>query len=145
MKRIILSVVMIAVLTACGNGKKAENNTAEPTEKAQVADMHTAENSLDYWGTYKGTLPAADCPGIETTLTINRASTFTLHSVYIDRKDATFNDKGTYTVDGSIMTTKEEEGAITYYKIEEGQLRMLDAEKQPITGPLAEYYMLKKE
>lgn len=146
MKRIILSIMMIAALSACGNGKKTDNKVTEPAGKTETADMHTAENSLDYWGVYKGTLPAADCPGIETTLTINKDSTFTLHSVYIDRKDATFDNKGTYTIDGSILTTKEKDGsAITYYKVEEGQLRMLNADKQPVTGPLAENYILKKE
>ena len=38
-------------------------------------DMHTAEISLDYYGTYKGTLPAADCPGINVTLTLNKNKT----------------------------------------------------------------------
>ena len=36
-----------------------------------MADIHNAETSLDYEGTYKGVLPAADCPGIETTLILN--------------------------------------------------------------------------
>lgn len=144
MKNIILSAMMIGALTACGNREKVDKNTAEPTENAQVADMHTAENSLDYWGTYKGTLPAADCPGIEATLIINRDSTFTLKYVYIDR-NSTFEDKGTYTIKGSVLTTKGEEGSTTYYKVGEEQLSMLDAEKQPITGALAEHYILKKE
>lgn len=34
--------------------------------------MHNAENSLDYDGTYTGTFPAADCPGINMTLTIKK-------------------------------------------------------------------------
>lgn len=135
----------IAVLSACGNSKKTDNTATDPVAAEQAADMHTAENSLDYQGIYKGTLPAADCPGIEATLTINQDSTFTLNYIYIDRKDSKFDDKGTYTIDGAILTTKGEDGAITYYKVEEGQVRMLDAEKQPVTGPLAEHYILKKE
>ena len=135
----------IAVLSACGNSKKTDGTATDPVAKEQVADIHTAENSLDYQGIYKGTLPAADCPGIEATLTINQDSTFTLNYIYIDRKDAKFDDKGTYTIDGSILTTKGDDGAITYYKVEEGQVRMLDAEKQPVTGSLAEHYILKKE
>ena len=144
MKRIILSVMMIAVMTACGNSKKTDNNATDPAEKTEAVDMHTAENSLDYQGIYKGTLPAADCPGIEATLTINQDSTFTLKYVYIDR-NSSFEDKGTYTIEGSVLTTKGEDGAITYYKVGEGQVSMLDAEKQPVTGPLAEHYILKKE
>ncbi len=38
--------------------------------------MHNAENSLDYDGTYTGTFPAVDCPGINMTLTIKNTETF---------------------------------------------------------------------
>ena len=145
MKKIILSILAIAALSACGNSKKTDGTTTDPAVKEQVADMHTAGNALDYEGIYKGTLPAADCPGIEATLTINQDSTFTLNYIYIDRKDAKFDDKGTYTIDGAILTTQGDDGAVTYYKVEEGQVRMLDAEKQPVTGPLAEHYILRKE
>ena len=47
--------------------------------------MHNAETSLDYLGVYKGTLPAADCPGIETTLTLAPDGSYALHLKYIDR------------------------------------------------------------
>ena len=51
----------------CTNAKKA-NVSAAGSDTTQVVDMHTAETSLDYYGVYKGTVPAADCPGIELTL-----------------------------------------------------------------------------
>lgn len=144
MKKSILLVMMIAVLSACGNNKKAESTSAEVTETSQAPDMHTAANSLDYYGIYKGTLPAADCPGIETTITINPDSTITVHGAYLER-NSSYDDKGTYTLDGSILTMKQEDGSTTYYKVEEGQIRMLNADKQPVTGDLAPYYILKKE
>lgn len=106
--------------------------------------MHNAETSLDYWGVYEGTLPAASSPGIKTTLTLNKDKTFTLRSEYIDEKDGIFNDKGTYTLDGNVLTARQEGGDITYYKVEEGQLKMLDQQKQPITGDLAKFYILKQ-
>ena len=83
-------------------------------------------------------------PGIKTTLTLNKDKTFTLRSEYIDEKDGIFNDKGTYTLDGNILTAKQEGGDITYYKVEEGQLKMLDQQKQPVTGDLAKFYILKQ-
>lgn len=106
--------------------------------------MHTAENALDYFGVYEGTLPAASCPGIRTVLTIHKDTTFTLHSEYIDRKDGVFDEKGTYTLQGSLMTLKLGDGEIYYYKVEEGRVRMLNADKEPITGDLAENYVLKQ-
>lgn len=144
MKKIILSLMVVAALTACGNNKKADTNSAEATEKEQVVDMHNAENSLDYWGVYKGTLPAADCPGIETTLTINKDSTYLMHSSYIDR-NVEFDEKGTYTLDGSMLGLKDgETGTVGYLRVEEGQVRWLDGDKQPITGDLAEHFILKQ-
>ena len=107
--------------------------------------MHNAEISLDYEGTYKGVFPAADCPGIETTLTLNADKTFALHQVYIDQKDGTFDEKGTYTVEENLLTLRVEGGETSYYKVEENRLRLLDADKNEITGELAENYILNKE
>ena len=144
MRKYALLVLVAAAMFSCNSNQKPNDQQAEKTESTEMKDMHTAENSLDYWGVYEGTLPAADCPGIMTTLTINKDNTFTLHSVYIDRKDATFDEKGTYTVNGNILTTTEGDGSNFFYKIEEGQLRMLDGDKQPVTGDLAEHYVLKQ-
>lgn len=57
----------------CTNAKKADVSAAG-NDTTQVVDMHTAETSLDYYGVYKGTTPAADCPGIELTLTLKRTA-----------------------------------------------------------------------
>ena len=131
MKKYVLVVAVAAALFSCSGNPKADATQTDKNkqETAQVPDMHNAETSLDYWGVYEGTLPAASSPGIKTTLTL---------------KDGIFNDKGTYTLDGNVLTTKQEGGDITYYKVEEGQLKMLDQQKQPITGDLAKFYILKQ-
>ena len=146
MKKYVLVVAVAAALFSCSGNPKADATQTDKNkqETAQVPDMHNAETSLDYWGVYEGTLPAASSPGIKTTLTLNKDKTFTLRSEYIDEKDGIFNDKGTYTLDGNVLTTKQEGGDITYYKVEEGQLKMLDQQKQPITGDLAKFYILKQ-
>ena len=107
-------------------------------------ERYCTENSLDYEGTYKGVFPAADCPGIETTLTLNPDKTFSLHSVYIDR-DSSFDEKGTYTLKDNLLTLNEEGGELSYYKVEENHLRKLTMDKQEITGELADHYVLNKE
>lgn len=146
MKKYVLIVAVAAALFSCSGNPKADATQTDKNkqETAQVPDMHNAETSLDYWGVYEGTLPAASSPGIKTTLTLNKDKTFTLRSEYIDEKDGIFNDKGTYTLDGNILTAKQEGGDITYYKVEEGQLKMLDQQKQPVTGDLAKFYILKQ-
>ena len=113
--------------------------------RVQVADMHTAETSLDYYGVYKGTVPAADCPGIELTLTLKKDRTYTYHWAYIDRKDADFDETGTFTVKDNLLTLTEKGGEVSYFKVQEGSLVMLNNEKQPATGALADAYVLKQE
>ena len=117
MRKIIILVCSCFLLAACGNSAKTNNSTSADSTATEVVDIHNAETSLDYEGTYKGVFPAADCPGIETTLTLNPDKTFTLHSVYIDR-DSSF---------------------------EENKVRLLNDDKQEITGALAEHYILSKE
>ena len=129
MKKVIILACSCFLLAACGNSAKTNNSTSADSTATQVADIHNAETSLDYEGTYKGVFPAADCPGIETTLTLNPDKTFTLHSVYIDR-DSSFDEKGTYTLEGNILTLKEEGGEISYYKVEENKVRLLNDDKK---------------
>ena len=58
-------------------------------------------------------------------------------------RDATFQGKGTYTVEGNIMTLTDKDGQVSYFKVEEGQIRKLDNEKKQITGDLADMFILK--
>lgn len=142
MKKIFILACTCFLIYACGNNPKS--NKSSDTDSVSVVDMHNAENSLDYQGIYKGTLPAADCPGIETTLTVKKDNSFTLQLVYIDR-NSTFSGKGSYTIDGNIIALKSEDGSMQYYKVGENNLRMLNADKEEITGELTDNYILKKE
>ena len=144
MKKIFILVCSCALLAACNNSAKTNKSAGADSTSIEVTDIHNAENSLDYEGTYKGVFPAADCPGIETTLTLNPDKTFSLHSVYIDR-DSSFDEKGTYTLKDNLLTLNEEGGELSYYKVEENHLRKLTMDKQEITGELADNYVLNKE
>ena len=147
MKKIFILAFSCTLLVACGNHSKTNKNVTEDStviSTTDTIDIHDAENSLDYAGVYKGVFPAADCPGIETTLTINADKTFTQHSSYIDR-NTSFDEKGTYTIQGNILTLKSDKGEISYYKVEENKIRKLNADKEVVTGELADYYILSKK
>ncbi len=144
MKKILILACSCMLLVSCGNSSKANKGIGIDSTPTKAIDTHNAETSLDYEGTYKGVFPAADCPGIETILTLNKDKTFTLHSVYIDR-DSSFDEKGTYTLKDNILILKEEGGEESYYKVGKNQLCKLTADKKEVTGELAEHYILNKE
>lgn len=109
-----------------------------------AGEMHTAENSPDIVGTYTGTLPAADCPGIKIRLILNKNNTYVLKSEYIDR-NSKFTDKGTYSVKGNLLTTLDgKDNSKTLYTIGENALTMLDADGNEVTGAMADMYVLRK-
>lgn len=71
MKKFFILVCSCALLAACNNSAKTNKSAGTDSTSIEATDIHNAENSLDYEGTYKGVFPAADCPGIEITLTLN--------------------------------------------------------------------------
>ena len=145
-KKFYFAAILCAfIMTGCTNSKKTNNADSMSADTTQVADMHNAETSLDYFGEYKGTIPTADCPGIDVTLVFNKDHTYTQKYIYQERKDAEFDEAGTFVIEGNILTTTSKEGDKSYYKVEEGRIVMLDADKQPITGALADLYVLKQE
>ena len=141
MKKLFILACVCLLITSCNSNSKNTNDSATSTE---TTDMHNAENSLDYDGTYTGTFPAADCPGINMTLTIKKDKTFELISECIDRQDATFKEYGTYSVEGNTMTLINGEDK-QYYKVGENTLTALNQDKQAITGELADHYILHKK
>ena len=144
MKESLLILAATLAMVSCGGNAQQKAATAGTQQTTAAApDMHNAETSSDYLGVYKGTLPAADCPGIETTLTLAPDGSYALHLKYIDR-DSEFDEKGAYKVKGNLLTLTPMDGQPEYYKVEENQVRKLDADKQPVTGALAENYVLKK-
>ncbi len=136
-KVMILGAALTALAAACGSNTTKRAADTPPS----ASDMHTSEMSINYQGTYKGVIPAADCPGIEMTLKLGADGSYDLHMKYLER-DADFKASGEYAVEGNLLTL---EGSTPgYYKIEENRLRYLDAEKKPIEGELAEHYILNK-
>lgn len=137
-KVIILAAAAVALASCGGN---APRRSAQQETGAFKPDIHNAETSLDYRGTYRGVLPAADCPGIETTLTLKPDGTYSLHEEYLER-DARFDAEGAYTLHGNLLTLEGSD--TTWYKVEENRLRRLTTDRKEVEGPLAEHYVLRK-
>lgn len=145
MKTSILIVAAALALASCGGN--AQRKTAAEADKVKTtakAEMHKAEKSLEYHGTYTGTFPAADGPGIEVKLRLKADGRYELHMKYIDRK-TDVDEKGKYAVNDNLLTLTPDDGKeVSYYRVEQGQLRKLGADRQPATGALADHYVLRK-
>lgn len=155
MKKSIIAISLASlVLVACSKteNKKVEEQTPATTEtvsEATVADTaHTAENALDWNGTYKGILPCADCEGIKTELELNSDKTYEIKETYLGKGDGKpFESKGSFQFDNknSSIIELDKAGDSRKYFVAKGYLKALDMDGKEITGDLADKYQLKKE
>ena len=117
---------------------------AQPRQTQPAGNPQEAGETASVQTEYEGVLPAADCPGIKTTLTLYTNGTFQLQEEYLER-DASFTQTGTFTIQQDLLTLTTQDNEVRYFRLGEGTASMLDADKQPITGDLASYYILRSK
>lgn len=102
--------------------------------------------SLDWTGTYEGTVPCADCEGIETSLTLNHDLTYRMKTKYLGKDESSFERRGTFAWNeaGSAIVLDDSSGGPLRYLVGENALFQLDREGNRITGDLADKYVLSK-
>ena len=125
---------------------------AADNDSANVVDTTASDKDnvdlASVAGTYEGTLPAADCPGIKTVLTINADSTYLLKQDYIDKKDGHDEASGIFKVlDGKVlMLVRPSTGEQTFYKVKDANsIIMTDSMGVEPEGETAKLYVLKKK
>ena len=139
----------VALTTSC-NGKKTVSADTDH-DSTSVADTTVAGENVDLTtvaGTYEGTLPAADCPGIKTVLTINADSTYELKQDYIERKDGHDEASGVLQVlNGNVlMLVRPSSGEHTFYKVKDSKsIVMTDSLGNEAEGEMAKLYVLTKK
>ena len=147
MKKIVILLLSVAAVAGCKNRNKATETIEVVSEVIAPADTLNVQDSLNYEGTYKGTLPCADCSGIETTITIDKNGNFTRTMKYMGKGDNNeFKDSGTFQWDstGTIIQFQNVEDP-GMYLVGKDRLTALDMDGNIITGELAEYYVLPKQ
>jgi uncharacterized lipoprotein NlpE involved in copper resistance len=145
MKKNFITVFVAIGLIACSNATKSTEQ--EATKNVEAVDMvHTSQNSLDYYGTYSGTLPCADCEGMKTEITLDAGNNYTKKTVYLGKDATTYEATGVYSWDksGRIITLEGITDAPSKYIVGENHLIQLDMEGNEITGDLAAMYILRK-
>ena len=152
MKRnwMIWAVAAIALTVSCTDKKTAEN--VADNDSANVVDTTAQVNgNIDLTsvaGTYEGTFPAADGPGIKTLLTIKADSTYQLRQDCVGQKDGHDEASGVFKVqDGNIlMLVRPSSGERTFYKVKGADCIVLtDSLGNEPEGETAKFYVLKKK
>ena len=145
-KSLLILAVAALVATASCTDKKASANV-EDNDSTSVAVVVNEIDLANVAGTYEGTLPAADCPGIKMVLTINADSTYQMTQDYTDRKDGHDEASGVFDVlDGNVlMLVRPSSGEHTFYKVKDGNSIVLtDSLGNEAEGESAELYVIKK-
>ncbi|MEO9146390.1 MAG: copper resistance protein NlpE [Ginsengibacter sp.] len=149
MKCTLLAIGILFAVTSCNTHPKTSTPEAvtktEAPAKADMPDMHTSQNSLDWAGTYTGTLPCADCPGIEAIIVLYPDKAYEKTFIYQERKDATFKEKGKFTWNKEGNTITLDSKGNSSYRVKEGSIVTLDGDGNEITGALADKFVLKKK
>jgi uncharacterized lipoprotein NlpE involved in copper resistance len=99
---------------------------------------------------YFGTIPCADCTGIETEITLKSDHTYSIHSIYAGRKSTgpgsnEISETGMWMLHGTdtIHLADRKNGPSMYVQTD-STLVQLDMKGKKITGKLADKYILKK-
>ena len=115
----------------------------QPTDVLKAVDNSPAPEGLDvraFAGSFSGTIPCADCPGIELTITLKGDGSYTSRNVYQER-DTSFDSSGTWTVEEAgkrirLDPNSKDEQDRVFEVVSDDELRMLDIEGNPIESGL---------
>ncbi|MEP0711992.1 copper resistance protein NlpE [Algoriphagus sp.] len=144
----------LSLITSCSNSPENTDTQAEVTSEEKITEktpLYKGDNSatsLDWNGSYKGTVPCASCEGIETVLTLNQDMTFKLSTHYLGRNDALEEDvMGNFKWDdtGSIAILENVKNRPNQFKVGENKIWQLDMNGERVTGDLADHYILTKQ
>lgn len=158
MKKLMVLVAAVALVCAygcsgCGGQKQsaaeadslaaaAKADSIAQAEAAAVANAMQIPN-----GTYHGVLPAADCPGIEVSLVLSTESS-TLSELYLERDTEPKVIPGAASFDAEghlVFTPNDSSEPASLYAVEGNTLRRLGVDGQPVTGELADKYVLTRQ
>ena len=153
MKTVLSLLLVMLLLTACGNNASTESSAtdsalAKTDAVVPKVDTVAVQVSID---SYSGILPCADCKGIETSIALSSDGMFSKHLLYIGRKSkgAGTNEFSTtgkwmlHDMDTVYLTDVKNEPAM--YIRTDSSLIQLDMSGKRITGKLAAKYELKKK
>jgi len=163
MNRTLLAIALTATLAATAGCKPDEAAEAAAAPAVAAAPVNAVTEVVDqgspagdvkgfdikaFAGTYGGTLPCADCPGIDSTIAFTPEGTYTLSETYQDTDKSSFLSKGTWSLRGdgkAVLLDPEDKDEYdrSFSIVSPTELRALDQQGKPIDSTLD--YSLKRK
>ena len=94
-------------------------------------------------GTYEGTLPCADCPGLQTLITFNSDGSFYMKETYLESDVEPIITEGKWVLSGDIIHFTAGDYKFEYKLISEKEIRWAPG-GQEITGTNLNWSLFKK-
>lgn len=123
------------------------NHSLVFAETAETANIHHAQNSVDWPGVYYGFLPCDDCKGIKSTLALNKNNSYLLITQNVGQSKRDVVEKGKFTSgdkNDTLVLTSRDGSTIRQYFVGENMLIQLDNNGNRISGKLADRYILRR-
>lgn len=146
----MMAIAAMALTVACKGKKTTEN--VDNRDSTSLVDSSAAISPVDLTtiaGTYEGTLPAADGPGIKTVITLKADSTYQITQDYIDRKKDVLDAAGGVfkVLEGKVlMLVRPSSGEHTFYKVkDDNNIVLTDSLGNEPEGETAKLYVLTKK
>ena len=108
---------------------------------ATVTNFSCSKSKLR--GTYEGTLPCADCPGLQTLITFNSDGTFYMEETYLESDVETRITNGKWVLNVDIITFTAGDYRFEYKVITEKEIKWAPGGEE-ITGTNLNWSLLKK-
>ncbi len=140
---IFTTALGLSLLTACGGGSRQEATDSTLTAAIGAAGADISGPASKAAGSYQGTLPCADCPGIDYQLSLYEDHHYKELMIYRERNNnQPVVDTGLWKMENdSVIRLSGNQGQ--QFMFADGKLYQLDRQGQRITGALADNYILR--
>lgn len=136
-----LLLIIVLCVSSCESTKQADESVSAPSS----APADNSRNSLDWPGTYRGTLPCADCAGIRTELVLLADGRFSLTQQYLGKSGDLVQQAGDFAWDALGSRIRLGGDSALHFLVGEGALHKLDLQGERIRGALAAAYVLQQK
>ena len=141
---ILTTILAASGCTAPATTPDIPQSTKADTPRSQSDAAHDARNSIDWAGSYRGTLPCADCPGIETIVTLASDGTYRTQSRHLGKGREVLREQGTFRWNEAGNTITFEGREPERYFVGENRLTRLALDGSRITGEAADQYVMTR-